>query len=101
MQGAQNMSEMSEEAIKHLLELDPHPLIICGVIKHLRREQKQEGGKFVKKMNWVEFNGSRCKWSISLWLGEESHPDEHIFQGWEELLEEMGLKGYVKFFYVP
>ena len=41
------------------------------------------------------------KWSISLWLGEESHPDEHIFQGWEELLEEMGLKGYVKFFYVP
>ncbi|CBI39775.3 unnamed protein product, partial [Vitis vinifera] len=97
--------EMAEEAIKHLLELDPlndgYYVVLSNIYAEAGRwEDTARVRKFMKDRQVKKTPG----WSSitvdgvvhEFVAGEESHPDtEQIFQRWEELLEEMRLKGYV------
>lgn len=97
--------EMAEEAIKHLLELDPlndgYYVVLSNIYAEAGRwEDTARVRKFMKDRQVKKTPG----WSSitvdgvvhEFVAGEESHPDtEQIFQRWDELLEEMRLKGYV------
>ena len=97
--------EMAEEAIKHLLELDPlndgYYVVLSNIYAEAGRwEDTARVRKFMKDQQVKKTPG----WSSitvdgvvhDFVAGEESHPaTEQIFQRWDELLKEMRLKGYV------
>lgn len=97
--------ELAEEAIKHLLELDPlndgYYVVLSNVYAgakrwedaaRVRKLMRDKGVK--KKPGWssITVDGKIHEFVA----GDETHPQsEEINQRWDKLLEEMRLKGYV------
>ncbi|KAL8260296.1 hypothetical protein R6Q59_028249 [Mikania micrantha] len=97
--------ELAEEAIKHLLELDPlndgYYVVLSNIYAEAKRwEDAARVRKLMREKGVKKTPGSS---SISLdgvvhefVAGDDSHPQtEVIQQTWEKLLEEMRLRGYV------
>lgn len=97
--------ELAEEAIKHLLELDPlndgYYVVLSNVYAgakrwedtaRVRKLMRDKGVK--KKPGWssITVDGKIHEFVA----GDETHPQsEEINQRWDKLLEEMRVKGYV------
>ncbi|KAK1426518.1 hypothetical protein QVD17_15192 [Tagetes erecta] len=97
--------ELAEEAIKHLLELDPrndgYYVVLSNIYAEAKRwEDAARVRKLMKQKGVKKTPGSS---SISLdgvvhefVAGDETHPQtEAIQERWDTLLEEMRLRGYV------
>ncbi|KAI3742765.1 hypothetical protein L1987_60460 [Smallanthus sonchifolius] len=97
--------ELAEEAIKHLLELDPLNDGYYIVLSNIYAEAKRwkDAAKVRKLMREKGVKKTPGSSSISVdgvvhefVAGDETHPQtEAIQERWEELLEEMRIKGYV------
>ncbi|KAA8519092.1 hypothetical protein F0562_013348 [Nyssa sinensis] len=97
--------EMAEEAIKHLLELDPlndgYYVVLSNIYAEAKRWEdtarvrklmRDQGVKKTPGCSSITIDGVVHEFVA----GDETHPQaEEIHQRWEKLLEEMKLKGYV------
>nr|XP_043610625.1 pentatricopeptide repeat-containing protein At5g66520-like [Erigeron canadensis] len=96
--------EMAEEAIEHLLELDPlndgYYVVLSNIYAEAKRwEDAARVRKLMRDRGVKKTPGSS---SISIdgvvhefVAGDETHPQRELIQErWEKLLEEMRLKGY-------
>ncbi|KAK9286196.1 hypothetical protein L1049_014580 [Liquidambar formosana] len=100
-----NNIELAEEAIRHLLELDPLNDGYYVVLSNIYAQAEQwEDTARVRKLMRDQGVKKTPGWSSitvdgvvhEFVAGDETHPKtEEIFQRWEKLLEEMKLKGYV------
>ncbi|KAK9269544.1 hypothetical protein L1049_001320 [Liquidambar formosana] len=100
-----NNIELVEEAIRHLLELDPlndgYYVVLSNIYAQaeqwedtarVRKLMRDEGVKKTPGWSSITVDGAVHEFVV----GDETHPKtEEIFQRWEKLLEEMKLKGYV------
>ncbi|CAM8880127.1 unnamed protein product [Rhodiola kirilowii] len=97
--------ELAEEALKHLLELDPlndgYYVVLSNIYAHaqrwedttrIRQLMRQRGAKKTPGWSTISVNGMVHEFVA----GDETHPQsDKIFQKWDMLLEQMKLKGYV------
>ncbi|KAM0064844.1 putative tetratricopeptide-like helical domain superfamily, DYW domain-containing protein [Helianthus debilis subsp. tardiflorus] len=97
--------ELAEEAIEHLLELDPlndgYYVVLSNIYAEAKRWEdaarvrklmREKGVKKTPGSSSISVNGVVHEFVA----GDESHPQtEAIQERWEKLLEEMRLRGYV------
>ncbi|XP_059633194.1 pentatricopeptide repeat-containing protein At5g66520-like [Cornus florida] len=97
--------ELAEEAIKHLLELDPandgYYVVLSNIYAEakrwedtarLRKLMRDRGVKKTPGWSSISVDGMVHEFVA----GDETHPQaEEIFQMWEKLFGKMKLKGYV------
>nr|GEW16175.1 pentatricopeptide repeat-containing protein At5g66520-like [Tanacetum cinerariifolium] len=97
--------EMAEEAIEHLLELDPlndgYYVVLSNVYAEAKRWEDVARVRKLMRDNGVKKTPGASSISVDGVLhefvaGDDTHPQcEAIKERWEKLLEEMRLKGYV------
>ncbi|GKC31464.1 pentatricopeptide repeat-containing protein [Tanacetum coccineum] len=97
--------EMAEEAIEHLLELDPlndgYYVVLSNVYAAAKRWEDVARVRKLMRDNGVKKTPGASSISVDGVLhefvaGDDTHPQrEAIKERWEKLLEEMRLKGYV------
>ncbi|KAI3676548.1 hypothetical protein L1987_86159 [Smallanthus sonchifolius] len=97
--------ELAEEAIKHLLELDPlndgYYIVLSNIYAEAKRWEDAARVRKLMRENGVKKTPGSSSISVNSVVhefvaGDETHPQtEAIQERWEELLEEMRIKGYV------
>ncbi|XP_076952142.1 pentatricopeptide repeat-containing protein At5g66520-like [Bidens hawaiensis] len=97
--------ELAEEAIKHLLELDPlnngYYIVLSNIyaeakrwedVSRVRKLMREKGVKKTPGSSSISIHGVVHEFVA----GDESHPQtEAIKERWEKLLEQMRVRGYV------
>ncbi|XP_023739829.1 pentatricopeptide repeat-containing protein At5g66520 [Lactuca sativa] len=97
--------EIAEEAIKHLLELDPlndgYYVVLSNIyaeakrwddVARVRKLMRDNGVKKTPGSSSISINGKVHEFVA----GDETHPENDAIQErWKELLEEMKKRGYV------
>ncbi|KAL0000507.1 hypothetical protein SO802_014288 [Lithocarpus litseifolius] len=97
--------ELAEEAIRHLLELDPlndgYYVVLSNIYAEaerwedtakVRRLMRDQGVKKTPGWSSITVDGTLHEFAA----GDESHPQaEEIFQMWGKLLQKLKIKGYV------
>ncbi|XP_042475252.1 pentatricopeptide repeat-containing protein At5g66520-like [Macadamia integrifolia] len=97
--------ELAEEAIKHLIELDPmndgYYVVLSNIYAdagrwedtaRVRKMMRVQGVKKTPGLSSITINGVVNEFVA----GERDHPQaEEIYHGWEELLVKMKQQGYV------
>ncbi|KAK9068936.1 hypothetical protein SSX86_013052 [Deinandra increscens subsp. villosa] len=97
--------ELAEEAIKHLLELDPlndgYYIVLSNIYAEAKRWEEAANVRKLMRENGVKKTPGSSSITIEgvvheFVAGDETHPQtDEIKERWDKLLEEMRVRGYV------